>query len=299
MKKFIYGACAAMMIMAASCSKGDDANKESLVSKQLSDSISICYGSAIGGYVLNDFQRFDSTMQNEKTKKDILKGIQLAFANADDEAVIMGLQVGGQMVRELKSYEEQGIQVNRNEIIANFRKVFMADTIDYDAMREFGMKMNSLMAQVEELKAQKEAELAAEAPEAKQNEAAGKEYIQKLKAADPEIKTSDSGLSYKIIEAGEPVEIKDNSMVKVNYTGKLIDGTVFDQSPEGQPATFSPRGVVPGFGEGLKMLGKGGKAILYIPADLAYGTKGVPQAGIGPNATLVFEIEVLDVNNNE
>ena len=47
------------------------------------------------------------------------------------------------------------------------------------------------------------------------------------------------------------------------------------------------------------MLGKGGKAILYIPADLAYGTKGVPQAGIGPNATLVFEIEVLDVNNNE
>ena len=103
MKKFIYGACAAMMIMAASCSKGDDANKESLVPKQLSDSISICYGSAIGGYVLNDFQRFDSTMQNEKTKKDILKGIQLAFANADDEAVIMGLQVGGQMVRELKS----------------------------------------------------------------------------------------------------------------------------------------------------------------------------------------------------
>lgn len=297
MKKFIYGACAAMMVMAASCSKGGDA-KESLVPQQLSDSVSMCYGSAIGGYVLNDFQRFDSSMQNERTKNGIVKGIQLAFANADDEAVIMGLQVGGQMLRELKSFEEQGVEVNREEILRNFRKVFMADTLDMSAVREFGMQMNTLMTKVEQIKAEKEAELAAQAPEAIQNEAAGKEYIQKLKSADPEIKTSDSGLSYKIIEAGEPVEITDNSMVKVNYTGKLIDGTVFDQSPEDQPATFSPRGVVPGFGEGLKMLGKGGKAVLYIPADLAYGTKGVPQAGIGPNATLVFEVEVLDVNNN-
>ncbi|MDE6334179.1 MAG: FKBP-type peptidyl-prolyl cis-trans isomerase, partial [Muribaculaceae bacterium] len=249
-------------------------------------------------YVLNDFQRFDSTMQNERTKNGIAKGVQLAFANADDEAVIMGLQVGGQMLRELKSFEEQGVEVNREEILRNFRKVFMADTLDMNAMREFSMQMNTLMTKVEQIKAEKEAELAAQAPEAIQNEKAGKEYIQKLKAADPEVKTSESGLSYKIIEAGEPVEITDNSMVKVKYTGKLVDGTVFDQSPEDSPATFSPRGVVPGFGEGLKLLGKGGKAVLYIPADLAYGIKGVPQAGIGPNATLVFEVEVIDVNNN-
>lgn len=294
MKKLIYGACAAMMIMAASCSKGGDA-KESLVPDQLSDSISMCFGSTIGGYVLNDFQRFDSTMQNDQTKKGIMKGIQLAFSNADDEAVIMGLQVGGQMLQQIKSFEQMGVKVDRNKVIANFRKVFMADTLDMDALREYSTMMNSLVQEAEQIKAKKEAELAAEAPEAKQNEAAGKEFIAKLKGSDPEVKTSASGLSYKIIEAGEPVEIKDNSMVKVNYTGKLIDGTVFDQSPEGQPATFSPRGVVSGFGEGLKMLGKGGKAVLYIPADLAYGVKGVPQAGIGPNATLIFEVEAIDV----
>jgi len=297
MKNFIYGACAAMMIMAASCSKGGDA-KESLVPEELSDSVSMCYGSAIGGYVLNDFQRFDSTMQNEQTKKDIIKGVQIAFANADDEAVIMGLQVGGQIIRELKSFEEQGVEIDRNEVLRNFRKVFMADTLNMDALHEFGMQMNTLMRRVEDIKAKKEAEKAAQAPEAQQNEEAGKEFIKKLKASDPEVKTTDSGLSYKIIEAGESVEIADNSMVSVNYTGKLVDGTVFDQSPEGTPATFSPKGVVPGFGEGLKLLGKGGKAVLYIPGDLAYGVKGVPQAGIGPNAMLIFEVEVLDVKNN-
>ena len=297
MKKFIYGACAAMMVIAASCSKGGDA-KETLVPKQLSDSISMCYGGAIGGYVLSDFQRFDETMQNDQTKKDILKGVQLAFANADDEGVVMGLQVGGQIIRELKSFEEQGVEVDRNEVLRNFRKVFMADTLDMDALREFGMQMNSLMRRVEDIKAQKAAEEAAQAPEAQQNEAAGKEFVEKLKASDPEVKTSASGLSYKILEQGEPVEIADNSMVSVNYTGKLVDGTVFDQSPEGNPATFSPKGVVAGFGEGLKLLGKGGKAVLYIPGDLAYGVKGVPQAGIGPNAMLIFEVEVVDVKNN-
>ena len=72
-----------------------------------------------------------------------------------------------------------------------------------------------------------------------------------------------------------------------------MDGTVFDSSED---ARLSPAGVVPGFGEGLEMLGKGGKATLYIPGKLAYGVDGAPRAGIGPNAMLIFDIEGLDVN---
>lgn len=283
-----------MMIMAASCSKGGDA-KESLVPDQLSDSISMCFGSTIGGYVLNDFQRFDSTMQNDQTKKGIMKGIQLAFSNADDEAVIMGLQVGGQMLQQIKSFEQMGVKVDRNKVIANFRKVFMADTLDMDALREYSTMMNSLVQEAEQIKAKKEAELAAEAPEAKQNEAAGKEFIAKLKGSDPEVKTSASGLSYKIIEAGEPVEIKDNSMVKVNYTGKLIDGTVFDSSVErGEPATFGVTQVIPGWVEALQLMNAGSKWRLFIPSDLAYGPNGAGGA-IGPNQTLIFDVELLEV----
>ena len=294
MKKIIYGACAALVIMASACSKGGDAEK-SAVPAQLSDSVSMIYGRTVGGYVLGDYQRFAQQNKSAATKNDIVKGIQLAFGNADSEGMMIGLQVGGNLLNEIKRFEEQGIDINREEVLKNFRAVFMGDSLDMDALRETSGLLNTLLAQVERVKSEQEAAKAAEAPEAKANGSSADAFVKKIKASDPEVKTSASGLSYKIENKGEEPLVGDNSQVVVNYVGKLTDGTVFDQSPEGQPATFSPAGVIPGFAEGLKMLGKGGKATLYIPGDLAYGAQGVPQAGIGPNAMLIFEVEVVDV----
>lgn len=296
MKKIIYGACAALVIMASACSKGGDADK-SAVPAQLSDSVTMAYGRTVGGYVLGDYQRFAENNKNQATKEDIVKGIQLAFGNADSEGMMIGLQVGGNILNEIKRFEEQGVKVDRNKLLKNFREVFMADTLDMEQLRESSALLNTLLAQVERVKSEQEEARAAEAPEAKQNGSTGEAFVKKLKASDPEVKTSASGLSYKITNKGEEPLVGDNSIVEVNYVGKLVDGTVFDQNPEGQPATFSPNGVIPGFAEGLKMLGKGGKATLYIPGNLAYGPQGVPQAGIGPNAMLIFEVEVLDVKN--
>lgn len=294
MKKIIYGACAALVIMASACSKGGDAEK-SAVPAQLSDSVSMIYGRTVGGYVLGDYQRFAQQNKSAATKNDIVKGIQLAFGNADSEGMMIGLQVGGNLLNEIKRFEEQGIDINREEVLKNFREVFMGDSLDMDALRETSGLLNTLLAQVERVKSEQEAAKAAEAPEAKANGSSADAFVKKIKASDPEVKTSASGLSYKIENKGEEPLVGDNSQVVVNYVGKLTDGTVFDQSPESQPATFSPAGVIPGFAEGLKMLGKGGKATLYIPGDLAYGAQGVPQAGIGPNAMLIFEVEVVDV----
>ena len=294
MKKIIYGACAALVIMASACSKGGDAEK-SAVPAQLSDSVSMIYGRTVGGYVLGDYQRFAQQNKSAATKNDIVKGIQLAFGNADSEGMMIGLQVGGNLLNEIKRFEEQGIDINREEVLKNFREVFMGDSLDMDALRETSGLLNTLLAQVERVKSEQEAAKAAEAPEAKANGSSADAFVKKIKASDPEVKTSASGLSYKIENKGEEPLVGDNSQVVVNYVGKLTDGTVFDQSPEGQPATFSPAGVSPGFAEGLKRLGKGGKATLYIPGDLAYGAQGVPQAGIGPNAMLIFEVEVVDV----
>ena len=88
---------------------------------------------------------------------------------------------------------------------------------------------------------------------------------------------------------------KDNSTVKVHYTGKLIDGTVFDSSVDrGEPADFPVTQVIPGFSEGLKMMNKGSKYVLYIPASLGYGNN---EAGnIPAGSTLVFEVEMIEVN---
>ncbi|MFZ7283306.1 FKBP-type peptidyl-prolyl cis-trans isomerase [Avibacterium avium] len=107
-------------------------------------------------------------------------------------------------------------------------------------------------------------------------------------------KKTASGLMYRIEKAGEGAAIKPDDMVKVHYTGKLADGTVFDSSVErGQPAEFKLNQVIKGWTEGLQLVKKGGKIALLIPADLAYGKQGA--GPIPPNSTLYFDVEVLDV----
>jgi FKBP-type peptidyl-prolyl cis-trans isomerase FklB len=104
-----------------------------------------------------------------------------------------------------------------------------------------------------------------------------------------------SGLQYKVIVSGNGKSPKANDVVKVHYKGTLIDGTVFDSSIErGKPAVFNVGGVIKGWTEALKLMRTGSKWMLYIPPQLAYGEKGAGE-DIGPNATLIFEVELLEI----
>ena len=107
-----------------------------------------------------------------------------------------------------------------------------------------------------------------------------------------------SGLAYKIIKKGNGhVNPTLESTVTVHYTGKLIDGTIFDSSVQrGSPASFGVTQVIQGWIDALQLMKTGSKWILYIPADLAYGTRGSGQK-IEPNATLIFEVELLSINS--
>lgn len=110
------------------------------------------------------------------------------------------------------------------------------------------------------------------------------------------VMTTDSGLQYKIITQGDGAKPSATDTVKVHYRGTLLDGTEFDSSfKRGEPVTFPLNGVIPGWTEGLQLLAAGSKAELYIPSELAYGPNGMGQA-IEPNSTLVFEVELLEVN---
>lgn len=113
--------------------------------------------------------------------------------------------------------------------------------------------------------------------------------------SDDGFTTTDSGLQYKILRKGSGKTPGPTSKVRVNYEGRLLDGTVFDQSPAGEPVQFGVADVVPGFAEGLQLMKSGGKAIFRIPSSLAYGSKGVPQVGIGPDTDIEFEVELLSV----
>lgn len=121
------------------------------------------------------------------------------------------------------------------------------------------------------------------------NEAEGKAFLEK-NAKREDVDTTASGLQYTIIAEGAGEKITPNDTVWVNYKGSLIDGTVFDQN---ENTEFVANRVIRGWTEGLGLLGEGGKAVFYIPSDLAYGDRG--NQAIQPNSVLVFDVEVLKV----
>ena len=107
--------------------------------------------------------------------------------------------------------------------------------------------------------------------------------------------TTESGLQYRVLVAGSGAKPSVDSMVEVHYAGRLLDGTEFDSSVKrGVPAQFGVTQVIAGWTEALQLMPEGSKWELYIPADLAYGPGGT--GPIGPNATLIFEVELLQAN---
>ena len=133
-----------------------------------------------------------------------------------------------------------------------------------------------------------------EAAAAKVNEEAGKSYLEE-NGKRAEVVTTPSGLQYEVLEEGNGAQPSAGDQVKVHYTGRLIDGTVFDSSVErGEPATFGVTQVIPGWVEALQLMKAGSKWRLHIPSNLAYGPQGAGGI-IGPNSTLIFDVELLEV----
>lgn len=129
--------------------------------------------------------------------------------------------------------------------------------------------------------------------EAAVNKAEGEKFMQDNKMKDGVVAT-DSGLQYRIMEAGNDVKPGPKDTVFVQYTGTLLDGTVFDESDkEKDPVRFTLNRVIKGWTEGLQQVGEGGKIQLFVPDSLGYGARRT--GNIGPNSTLLFDIEVVKV----
>lgn len=132
----------------------------------------------------------------------------------------------------------------------------------------------------------------------KATEVAQKENAKVLEAHGKEegVHTTASGLQYKVIKEGDGAQPAATDEVTVHYTGKLLDGTVFDSSVNrGEPATFPLNRVIPGWTEGVQLMKEGAKYEFMIPSDLAYGPQGIPNA-IPPHSILIFEVELIKVN---
>jgi len=149
--------------------------------------------------------------------------------------------------------------------------------------------------QVKEVMAQFEKDMEAKQKQAgEKNKTEGAKFLEDNKKK-PDVKNTASGLQYKVIKEGTGEKPKATDTVSVNYRGTLIDGTEFDSSyKRGQPATFPLNGVIKGWTEGLQLMKTGSKYQLFVPASLAYGERAVSPE-LGANATLIFEVELLEI----
>jgi FKBP-type peptidyl-prolyl cis-trans isomerase FklB len=149
-------------------------------------------------------------------------------------------------------------------------------------------QVKDVMAQFEKDMEQKQKQLG------EKNKTEGAKFLEDNKKK-PGVKTTASGLQYKLEKEGTGPQPKATEMVTVNYRGTLIDGTEFDSSyKRGQPATFPVNGVIKGWTEALQLMKQGSKYQLFIPSNLAYGERAMGP-DIGPNSTLIFEVELMEV----
>lgn len=133
--------------------------------------------------------------------------------------------------------------------------------------------------------------------EAEENKTKGAEFLAKNKTVEG-VKTTESGLQYKVITEGSGAKPKESDTVSVHYKGTLIDGQEFDSSyKRNEPAQFPVKAVIPGWTEALQLMKTGAKYQLWIPSELAYGERGRPN--IPPNSVLAFEVELLNIVGDE
>ena len=186
-----------------------------------------------------------------------------------------------------ESFKKQKIELNLDAMIAGLKEAVAGK----DAALPKEEREKVLQAFQKEMM---EKQVAASKEAAAKNAAEGTKFLEENKKKEG-VKTTASGLQYKVIKEGSGASPKETDTVVTNYRGTLIDGTEFDSSyKRNEPATFQVNRVIKGWIEALQLMKPGAKYQLFIPAALAYGERGAGQT-IGPNATLIFEVELLSV----
>ncbi|MCQ3830076.1 FKBP-type peptidyl-prolyl cis-trans isomerase [Microbulbifer elongatus] len=233
----------------------------------------------------------------------IALGIALVGCNKEESAGSADIKLESQeqkvsyiiaedMANRLKSQEvalDPKIVAMALEDVASGRESRLSDEEKQQVIQVF---QENMQAKQKELMAKQEEEFKASA---EKNLEEGKKFLEENAKKDG-VQTTDSGLQYKIITEGSGPSPSESSVVEVDYKGTLIDGTEFDSSyKNGKPVQFPVKGVIKGWTEALQLMKEGAKWELYIPSDLAYGPGGAGGI-IGPNSTLVFEVELHKAN---
>ncbi|MBN1128770.1 MAG: FKBP-type peptidyl-prolyl cis-trans isomerase [Chitinispirillaceae bacterium] len=193
---------------------------------------------------------------------------------------MIGLDIGGSLRSLYTDLDYNALLWGIQDVIKE-REHLMSDSSLSQLKQEFNLEMQSkYMTKMKE--------------DGEKNTKNGETFLAANKKKK-DMKTTASGLQYSVIKEGNGPTPKATDVVKVHYRGTLIDGKEFDSSiKRGEPVEFPVNGVIPGWTEALQLMKVGSKYKLVIPPSLAYGDRGAPP-DIGPNAVLVFEVELLDI----
>ena len=216
-----------------------------------------------------------SCSSGEKSaSKKALKGDSERFGYA------LGLDIGASLKEMQTDRDLPSLLAGLRDTFEGTKTLLTPEQAD-EVIKEFSKKM-------QEKQAEKSKDLA------EKNRKAGESFLTENKKKEGVI-TTESGLQVVVLEEGDGPKPVATDQVKVHYQGTLLDGTEFDSSyKRGQPVTFPVNGVIAGWTEALQLMKVGSKVRLFIPSDLAYGERGAGQR-IGPNATLIFEVELLGI----
>jgi FKBP-type peptidyl-prolyl cis-trans isomerase len=208
--------------------------------------------------------------------------VQPAAPDKDKVSYSLGANLGN-------SLKMQGAEVNVDEFAKGLKDALAGQTkMDEKEVRQ------TLMSWQQEIRNKRMEKMRVDA---EKNKKAGEEWLA-ANAKKPGVKTLPSGLQYKVLVSGKGPQPKNTDSVSAHYKGTLTDGTQFDSSYErGRPFVTPVTGVIAGWQEALTNMHVGDKWELYVPGNLAYGERGSPPK-IGPNATLVFEMELLGIENS-
>jgi FKBP-type peptidyl-prolyl cis-trans isomerase FklB len=209
----------------------------------------------------------------------------LVLKNQKDKvSYIIGMEIG-------KNFKKQSIDIDPDILTKGIKDAISGGK---PLLTEQEIQENMVTFQKEMMA--KQEELAKKLGE--NNKKEGEAFLAENKKKDG-VKTLPSGLQYKVTKAGTGKKPKLTDTVTTQYRGTLIDGTEFDSSyRRGQPVSFPVTGVIPGWTEALQLMEEGAKWQLFIPPNLAYGERGAGR-DIGPNATLIFEIELVSIQEKK
>ncbi|TGE24516.1 FKBP-type peptidyl-prolyl cis-trans isomerase [Hymenobacter aquaticus] len=190
-----------------------------------------------------------------------------------------------------RNFAQQGLQLDIDVLAASLKEGLAGEPsrLSQEQMRSAMEQLQAQMGGPEEDDHQDSSDMS-------NNKQAGEDFLAENKNK-PGITTLPSGLQYEVLTEGSGKKPGPSSSVTTHYHGTLINGTVFDSSYQrGQPATFGVNQVIAGWTEALQLMPEGSKWRLYIPSDMAYGKRGAGR-DIGPDSALIFDVELLKVNN--